>query len=426
MKVFFPFGEGKVQVELLDNLKLDFIQFKPSSSINDLAHFFVEQIKNPIKERSLFEIAKGRKSACILVNDITRPSGVNMFLPILVNLLNTCGITDESISIIIASGLHRNLTPQEKKELVGPKVFRRIKIINHHAEDKKETVFLGRTKHGTELWINRHYIDAELKIVTGSINYHPMAGFSGGAKSILPGIAATKSICQNHRLFFDSDGRNKNCFPGILKNNPLHEDIMEAGQITGIDFLINTICDSEGRIIDLVTGNWKYAWLEGCEKVKKLFNIKIEKLYDIVIASAGGYPKDINLYQTIKPLTSSSLPLKQGGSLFFIAECKEGVGVDYYDEWINLDFLQIKDKLRKDFSLAGLFFFMGKEIIREKKVYIFSSLSDEISRKIGFIPLHSLSEICSYFPDNNKIKILVIKDASKFFPELRSLEEECK
>jgi len=420
MKVSFPFGEKKVQVELPDNLNLDFIQFKRSFFVNDFTDFFIKKIKNPIKERSLFEIAKERKSACILVSDLTRPSGANIFLPILVNLLNTCGIKDDNISIIISSGLHRDLTSQEKKELVGSEVFKRIKIINHHADDKKEMVFLGKTKYGTELWVNRDYTNAELKIVTGSINHHPMAGFSGGAKSILPGIAATKSIHQNHKLFFDSDGRNKNCLPGVLKNNPLHEDIMEGGQIAGIDFLINTICDSEGRIVDLVAGNWKYAWLEGCKKVKQLFNIKIEKLYDVVIASAGGYPKDINLYQTIKPLTSSSLPLRQGGSLFFIAECREGVGIDY-DEWINLDFLQIKDKLKKDFSLAGLFFFMIKEIIREKKVYIFSSLLDEISTKTGLIPLQSLSEICSYLPGNDKTKILVIKDGSKFFPEFEDI-----
>jgi len=236
-------------------------------------------------------IQKNAKKILVIVNDITRPTPYEVILPPLLDELHQIGIKKENIIFMVATGIHRSNSQEEIKEIFGENIFSAYKFINHDCDDLN-LKDLGKLKSGNKLWVNPIVSDIDFIITTGVIVPHYFAGFSGGRKSILPGICGRKTIEVNHAQMVYSDSR-----AGNLKGNPVHQEMQEAAEKVGVDFNINVVTDENHQIVEIVAGELLTSWRKGVEICKQIYICPIEKKADVVIASAGGYPKDINVYQ---------------------------------------------------------------------------------------------------------------------------------
>ena len=219
---------------------------------------------------------------------------------------------------------------EEQRRIVGEEVARRIALYDHDCRDRENLVALGRTSRGNEVWINRRVYEADRVILTGEIIYHQIAGYSGGRKSLVPGVAGAETTTFNHQLILDP-----NCRPGILEGNPAHEDLLEACRMFEPDFLLNVVLSPSGGWVRVVAGHYDLAHRAGCETVDQMCRIPIGQPYDLVLASAGGFPLDIDLRQAHKGMENAARALRPGGVLVYFAECREGTGSAAIEEMVE-------------------------------------------------------------------------------------------
>ncbi|GAH69948.1 unnamed protein product, partial [marine sediment metagenome] len=243
--------------------------------------------------------------------------------------LRQIGIKNENIIFIIATGIHRSNSPEEIKEIFGKDIFFNYKFINHDCDDPYLKDF-GKLKSGNKLWVDPIISDTDFIITTGVIVPHYFAGFSGGRKSILPGICGRKTIEANHAQMVYPDAR-----AGNLKGNPVHQEMQEAAEKVEVDFNINVVTDENHKIVEIVAGELLTSWQYGVEVCKQIYICPIKKKAEVVIASAGGYPKDINVYQAQKALNNAYQAIKPGGTIILTAECLEGYGEATFEKWIE-------------------------------------------------------------------------------------------
>ncbi|HWR06558.1 nickel-dependent lactate racemase [Sporomusa sp.] len=306
----------------------------------------------------LREIVKPGEKVVIAVSDVTRAwQQMPLVLPEIIATLNQAGVPDGNITIIIAVGGHRQNTREEFVQLCGQDICQRIKVINHDAWDEDNMVYLGKTSRGTEVAINKLAAEADRLILTGGIVYHYMAGYGGGRKSVVPGISSIKTIRQNHLWGLGAEegsGSNPNAASRKTKGNELHEDMMEVAGFVQPDFIINMVPTPDGQFGGIFAGNWVSAWKEGCKLVDQLYGVEIDNLADIVIATAGGFPKDINLYQTGKTMDNSCYAVKKGGAVIILSECSDIYEPQEFSRWFQFDDkLAMEKALRKAFGIPG-------------------------------------------------------------------------
>jgi nickel-dependent lactate racemase len=389
----FKYGNRNIEINLEG--KITSILPNKTEHIENIKAKIIESIENPIGSKPLSEIVKPGEKVLLVVSDITRLwIKINKFLIYVVNYLNSLGIKDEDISIIIAVGTHRADTEGEKISIVGKELYKRIKIYNHDSKNADELDYIGISSFGTPEYINKKVVDADRVILIGGITFHLFAGFGGGAKSIVPGVAGIKTIQHKHKLVFNSgenSGLNLDARANKIKGNPMREDITEICRTVSVDFLINAVLDTNGNFVEFVAGDFEKAWMRGCNTIRKLYAIKVKEKADITIASAGGYPKDINLYQSVKTIGNSLYAGVEDSVLIVIAECREGVGTDEFTKLFKYKTLNdMETALKKDFTVPGYAAYKTLYSSKHRKVFLVSSLEDEIVRKFGFIPVKSL------------------------------------
>lgn len=291
-------------------------------------------LQNPIGCDGLSEIArkKGGK-AVIVINDITRPTPSYKLVPPLLDELNKGGIKDNDICIIVAIGSHRGNTIKELKQMLSPEVTERVHVINHDYSNQEMLRYIGKTKRGVPIELNRVFCDADIKILTGTIAPHQSAGFSGGRKSVLPGIAGKEALMIHHSYPL----RLKGPAMGRIRKNYFSEEAIEAARIVGVDFILNVVQNSKKEIIKAVVGDLIEAWLEGVKWARKIHEVVVTEIRpEVVIASPGGFPRDINLYQTQKAIAPAEIIVKEGGTIIVPSECIKGIGggKNFYN-WLN-------------------------------------------------------------------------------------------
>ncbi len=339
MKSYLLYGKQEIQIEIPDNSEI--IMPKNISPLENISEELRKNLLHPIGAKSLAEIIKNKNAhtCCIVVDDITRPVPYKKFLPVLLNELKSNNLKKEDIIILVATGMHRPSTQDEKKEMFGEKITAEYKIIDHIADDKNMLIRLpGRTSAGTEVSVNKYYYNANLKILTGLIEPHFMAGFSGGRKSVCPGIVDLNTISNFHGYKFLS---SKYATNGVIENNPCHKEAMEVAEKAGADFIINVVINKERKITKLLCGDLKKAHIEGLEFVKSVSGVKVNSESDIVITSGGGYPLDKTFYQTIKGMVGALPFVKKTGYIIIASQCSEGIGsrgykdilFNYSDDW---------------------------------------------------------------------------------------------
>lgn len=366
--------------------------------VTDIGQAVRTALASPIDSPPLAELVKPGETVAIAVSDITRSwQQMPLILPEVIATLNKAGVPDENITIIIAVGGHRKNTEQEFVQLCGPEICRRIKVVNHDAWAEDNLVYYGKTSRGTEVAINKIAADADRLILTGGIVYHYMAGFGGGRKSIIPGISSIKTIRQNHLWGLgpaEGAGSNPHAASRRTQGNELHEDMMEVAGFVQPDFIINMVPTPEGRFAGIFAGNWVSAWQEGCKLVDRLYGVKIDQQADIVIATAGGFPKDINLYQTGKTMDNAYYAVKRNGAVIILSECADIAEPQEFSRWFQYeDKLAMEKALRQQFGIPG--WVALKEVeCSDYATYILVTKAEnaEFVGKTGMIPATSMEE----------------------------------
>ena len=293
-----------------------------SAGTDDICAEVRRAVHAPIGTQTLKKIAAGKRTAAIVVNDITRPYPGREMVEVIAEELNEAGIDDEHISLIMAYGHHRDNTPEELEKMFGKQIVSRFRIVHHHAADPDTLVQLGTTSMGIPVEINKEFAQADVKITTGCITPHQLAGFSGGRKSILPGISGMNSLKKHHSF----PVRPEVTSLGWLEGNPFHEQSMEAARIAGVDFIVNSIDNAQRGVVQCVAGDLEQAYAAGVELCRKVWTAEVPQKADIVIVSPGGYPRDFDLHQSQKALGCAEMLCKQGGRIILCAEMRDGGG----------------------------------------------------------------------------------------------------
>lgn len=389
----FKYGEEYLTLNLEDKNVLQELHAQEIHCVEDVDQEVQAILDHPVGTPSFNSLFKAGDEVTIVVSDITRLVKLHEFLPSIVKRLNELGIPDRDILILVATGTHRAQTPEEHQKIVGEALYHRLKIVDHDC-DHSEMVCVGTTPRGTVVEVNKLVVGRKV-ILTGGIVHHLMAGFGGGRKSILPGVSSRQTIAQNHLHSLDPEAERSNPLIGVgaLEGNPLHDDMVDAARLVNPDFLVNAIIHTSGKIARLVGGHWLSAWEEGCRWADEKFGVPIDKQADLVIASCGGFPKDISLYQSTKTLFNAALAVKPGGTILMFAECRDGAGADEFFSWSNpLRKGTLDPDLRKNFTIPGYIFYAAVEAARKAKVILYSTIAPELVKPMGIIGVNSFEE----------------------------------
>jgi len=323
MRVKLEYGKTGLDVELPDDRVVGPLAIRPAPPLENPEGILREKLARPTGSPALAELARNRKSACILICDITRPVPNTVLLPPILKTLEEAGIPREKILILIATGLHRPNEGDELVELVGPEIAAKYRVENHHGKVLAEHTNLGTTPKGVPAWIDSRYVEADLKITTGLIEPHLMAGYSGGRKLICPGIAALETVKVWHGPDF-LEHPKADC--GFLEGNPVHEENTRIARMAGCDFIVNVTLDADRRITSIVAGDMEAAFLEGVRFIERVVKAEIPEACDVVVTSSAGYPLDTTFYQAVKGLTGALPVVKEGGTIILAASLSEGIG----------------------------------------------------------------------------------------------------
>jgi lactate racemase len=323
MRVTLEYGRVGLDVTLPDANVVKCLGYRSAAPISDPAGAVREALISPIGSPPLADLAQGRKSACIVISDVTRPVPNAILLPPILETLEASGIPREKIVILVATGMHRPNVGKELEEMVGAEVARAYRIENHDGLNRGEHRNLGESPRGVPVWIDSRYVEADLKITTGLIEPHFMAGFSGGRKLVCPGIAAIETIRVWHGPKFLE---HPNARVGVLKENPVHEENTWIARRAGCDFIVNTVLDAERQILKLVAGEMEAAFHEGVDFVRALVVDTVPEPVDVVVTSSAGYPLDTTFYQSVKGMVAAADIVKPGGTVILAASMSEGIG----------------------------------------------------------------------------------------------------
>jgi lactate racemase len=338
MQIKLDYGRTGLDVEIPEDRLVGPLHIRAAEPLPNPAQAILDVIQHPVGTPPLAQLAKGRKNACILICDFTRPVPNQLILPPLLRILEEQGIPRDEIMILVATGLHRPNQGAELEEMVGADIVKHYRIENHFGKKLSDHEFLGVTPNGVPAYIDKRYVHADLKITTGLIEPHLMAGYSGGRKVICPGIAALETVKIWHGPKFLEHPR-ADC--GCLEGNPVHEENTRIAKMAGCDFIVNVCIDGQRRILWAGAGDMEKAWIEGVRFVESVVRVPVPAALDVVVTSSAGYPLDTTWYQAIKGLTGALPIVKQGGTIILAASLTEGIGSPEFQHLIadnpNLD-----------------------------------------------------------------------------------------
>jgi lactate racemase len=348
----------------------------------------------PIGSPSLEEIVSSGESVLIVVSDATRATASAQIVNLLVRRLIQNGIASGDIAIIFATGIHRPVTPREKLELLTPFIVQRIRTFDHDAYDP-HLLRLGMMPCGTPIELNRALKDFSHVIITGAVGFHYLAGFTGGRKSICPGLAAAKTIEATHMLAldFEKGGRRSGVGNGVLDGNAVHEACERIAELINPSFNISTVVDDRGRAVHVYAGHWRVAHRQACDEYFQQHTIKLEGKRDVVVASCGGFPWDINLIQAHKSLEMAAQACNQGGTIILLAECKDGLGRPDFLKWFAAkDSSALESTLREASEVNGQTAWSLMTKTERHRIYLVSELAPDDVQSMGMIPARNLAD----------------------------------
>lgn len=347
MKLEFGYGSGVQTVELPDQNVLDVLVSNPIVHARTGTGAMRAALDAPIGTPKLRELAKPGQKIVIITSDISRPLPSYEILPEVLEELHQAGCQNQDICVVFGLGSHRKQSEAEKRHLVGEAVYTQIRCVDSDPED---CVSMGVTPRGTPVDITRIVAQADFRICLGNVEFHYFAGYSGGAKALMPGVSTPAAIQVNHRLMVLPEAR-----AGKLEGNPLREDIEQAEKLCPIDFIVNVVLDEHKKIIFAAAGDVTKAHRTACAYLDKMYRKSIPQKADIVIVSQGGAPKDANLYQTQKALDNARHAVKEGGRIILIGACQEGLGSKTFAQWLTSapTAHAMVERIGREFELGG-------------------------------------------------------------------------
>ena len=384
MRLTFGMGTGTQEVEVPEkNLigELHANEVEPGLTGEDEVR---RALAEPIASPKLRDIVKPGEKIAIITSDLTRPMPTYKVMPALLEELYAAGAKAEDITLVFALGSHRKQTDEERCHLAGEYTFSQIRCID---SDPDDCIHLGVTSAGTPVDITRVVAEADRRICLGNIEYHYFAGYSGGYKAIMPGVSTREAIQCNHSMMVREEAR-----AGAIDDNPLRQDIEEAGRLCGVDFILNVVLSEHKEIIRAVAGDPVKAHRVGCAFLDTIYLKKLPEPADIVLVSQGGAPKDLNLYQTQKALDNARHAVKEGGVIVLIGSCKEGLGERVFEQWMTTSPSPeyMIERIGRDFQLGGHKAAAIAMTLHKADVYLVSDLDDDFVRSIFLTPQPSV------------------------------------
>lgn len=378
------YGRGHYNIDIPDRNLAGVLLPDELGGVKDEQAEIRRALENPIGSPKLREKLKPGMKVAVIISDVTRPVPSYKFLPTLLDEINAGGVPDKDITVIVALGGHRKSTPEEHKALMGPLAYGRVRCIDH---DRDDCEYIGTSTFGNRIEVFKEVLKADAVVCTGNIEYHYFAGYSGGAKAILPGCASLRTIQANHEMM-----KSHKAGTGRL-DSPIREEIDQVPGMMKIDFLMDVVLNSRKEIVKVVAGDILKAHREGIKYVDRMYSVRKPKA-DIVITSAGGYPKDINMYQAQKAMDNAKHVVKDGGTMIMVARCDECLGNDVFARWVD-EATTIEAQARRmdeKFELGGHKASVIARTAMKCDIYLVSDIPDDLVRKMFLKPAKSPEE----------------------------------
>ena len=413
MKIKLAYGKEGIFVDVPDKNLAKILRMVEKSIIANPQEETKKQLYSPIGSPPLADLARGKKTACIVISDITRPVPNSVILPPILEVLETSGIRREDIFILNGTGIHRPNEGDELITLLGPDIPKRYKIVNHRGRDLASHEYLGETPaYKAPIYVDKEYLKADFKIATGLIEPHFMAGFSGGRKAIMPGICAFETVKVLHGPAPMGDPK---AVEGSIEENPLHHDMLYVARKAGVDFIVNVTLNEKREITGIFAGDLEKAHLEGVRSMRTQCVSTVSEPVDAVITTSAGFPLDLTFYQTVKGMTAVMPILKKGGVVIIASKCAEGIGSPEFTR------LMLETKTTKEFldNIKKPEYFVLDQwelqkfctVLEHHEVWLYSDGIDRATQEKLFVtPLSSIEEgiirVLKQFGDNARIAVI--------------------
>ncbi|MEB8210290.1 nickel-dependent lactate racemase [Staphylococcus succinus] len=390
MKTNILYGKSEIELDLPEHSIL--IEPQNIAALNDDIGAIKSSLQHPIGTKPLQEMVQSNQTVSIVISDITRPTPNHILVPLLIETLSHVPI--ENFVIINGTGTHRDQTRDELIQMLGEDIVNKVKIVHNHCNDKAALKKVGHSRYGCDVYLNKEYVESDFKIVTGFIEPHFFAGFSGGPKGIMPGIAGIETIMTFHNAKMIGDIRST---WGNMYDNPVQNMTREINAMCKPDFMLNVTLNKEKDITAVFSGELYQAHDRGCEYAKAHAMFKCEKRFDVVIASNSGYPLDQNLYQTVKGMSAAHKVVKKGGSIIMFSECIDG----YPDHGNFAEILKMADSPQKLLDIINdpKFGMLDQWQVQKQAsiqnfadVYLYSTLNDQQTRDAMIHPIHNIAD----------------------------------
>jgi lactate racemase len=404
-------GKDSVSFELPENWHTSVLKHEePPPQVVEEA--VVRSLEMPIGLKPFAEWVKQFRNVLVVVPDVTRYAGMERILPI----LRERYLRNTKVKIIFALGNHRKQTEEEKKGIVSESIFNEITCVDHDCFDKSSLTFFGQTSSGLDVILNSQLVNADAAIVAGSINFHYLAGFGGGRKSLFPGIAGYDTIIGIHRKVFHRDrpGKHGRAKSGILEGNPMHEEIMEGIALIRTPlFLVNTVLNDKKDFLNIFSGDIKCAHEAGCKWYKEHFEVAVKERADVVVASAGGFPKDIDFIQAHKSIEHAMGAVRDGGTVIVLGECRDGMGNADFLPWFEYPTSsEMEPHVRKSDKVYSQTAYATRVKAERCRIFLVSDLEESQVKKMGLVPKRTLKEAIDAADDGMKKLCYVIPNGS--------------
>ncbi len=352
-------------------------------------------LDQPLGSRRLEEIVRPGEKVVIVTSDITRYSGSEHYLPLVVERLAAAGVAEADIEILIALGIHRPQTESEHRKILGP-LYGRVQVTDHDCDNPAELVTLGVTTGGLTVTVNRRVQEADRVIVTGTAGFHYFAGFGGVRKGLVPGVAGRQTCMGSHFAVFNpppAGGKHPLAATGVLEGNPVHQALLEAARMIAPDFLLNTVLSPHKEILAVYCGDLEEAHLAACAMVRELYEVRLEEPADLAVVSCGGQPKDINFIQAHKALDYGVRALRPGGTIILLAACPDGFGNKTFYSWFrHRDLAEFEAALRAHYEINGQTAHSTLTKAQKYRVILVSGFGEEETRGMGMEKAADLNE----------------------------------
>ncbi len=387
------YGRKELEFEIESSRVVDTLKANEKAGLADPLRAVEKSLKEPVGTAPLVELlaAEEINDLVIIVNDVTRYTPYSYMMPPLLKTISEAGIKKEQVTFIVATGVHSPHSAEQNREIFGEELDNNYKFIHHDCD--QDLVDLGKLSTGNQLKINKKVAEADFLITTGVILPHYMAGFSGGRKSILPGVAGRDSIENNHSMMVDVIEDQPE-----LEDNPISKEMFEAVEKVGVDFILNVVTNSTREIVQVAAGDYRQAWESGIAESAEMYHLPLEEKAEAAIVSSGGFPRDINIYQAQKALDHADHAVKKGGTIIWVAECSEGYGEERFEKWMDQAQKPADNiaRIKKKFLIGGHKAFAISKVAAEKEIILISNLSRERTENIFAKKMETIQKAVDY------------------------------